>query len=59
MNLIPQVYPTPRIKYVPILPQQGELSKAAKHLNDDMVVAEVRRALNAWYYSEESTQGVG
>lgn len=52
MDLLPKVYPTPRITYTPLIPPHGELSKAAKHLNDDMVVAEVRRALNVWYYSE-------
>jgi hypothetical protein len=57
MDLLPKAYPTPRIKYAPLLSHEGELSKAAKHLNDDMVVAEVRRALNAWYYSDDSIQG--
>ena len=51
---VPKVedYPPPKIKYAPLIPHQGELSKAAKHVEDEMVVSEVRRALNAWYYRE-------
>lgn len=54
----PRVLVSVPAKYEPVItfaPEGGRVfhdSKAAAKLREDALVAEVRRALNAWYYGE-------